>query len=1253
MEIPRITYPRNLPIAAKRVDILEAVRHHPVVIITGETGSGKTTQIPKICLELQRGKHGIIGCTQPRRVAAVTVAHRISEELGEDMGKTAGYKIRFDEKGSRRSLIKIMTDGILLAEAQADPMLRMYSYIIVDEAHERSLNIDFIIGMLRTIIPRRPGFRVIITSATLDTEKFASAFPNAPVISVSGRMYPVDVRWRPLDPDIEEKGDFTHVEAAVNAVDELKQENGGGDILIFMPTEQDIREVCELLKGRSFENTNILPMYARLSWREQRMVFQPMAEQKIIVATNIAETSLTIPGIRYVIDSGLARISQYNPRTRTNSLPIRPISQSSAEQRKGRCGRVEHGVCIRLYDEVDFMNRPLHTVPEILKANLAEVILRMIALKLGDISAFPFIDAPGPRHIRDGIEVLIELGAIMEHAGADGPTYQLTEKGRIMSRLPLDPRISRIIIAGEEEDCLDEIFILAAALSIQDPRERPADSESEADQIHRSWQEPTSDFLTLLKIWNQYHGFLKGNPSHSRLRIFCRDHFLSYRRMREWRDIHDQIRSIYTEEWPRRTPLQTGGKAPERKKMSMPDRLHRAVLSGFLSNVAIKKEKNIYMGAKGKEAMIFPASGLWNRGGPWIVAAEIVETSKRFARTAANIDPAWLEEIGSHLCSRSYMEPHWDNKRGQVAALEKITLYSLTIVENRSVSYGPIDPDDASRIFAMALASGDVTKHISFLDHNQKLIERIENIENKIRRRNLLIEETDIARFYEERLPGIYDLRTLQRIILDTGNDDFLRMSEADLLRMSPDKEIEKLFPDEVSAGPLRFPLAYRFMPGTEGDGITMMIPWGVLSDIPAPAMDWTIPGLLQEKVLALLKGLPKAYRKKLHPIQDVYEAFEQETSDKGKPLITALGSFIRNRYNVEIPFSAWPLEHLPDHLKIRYVITDETGRELTSGRDFQYLQDTIHQDEESSAFEKIRPQWERDGISRWDFGDLPEYIILGPPRHPTGLAYPALAVIDGKVALRLFRNQKEAASSHLSGVAGLYTLHFPDEMKHLSKSLALKGEIKEEAACLGGHKTVERLLLEKVKQDLFALPIRTSTAFSRHAADVVSRILPHGQEVLSMAGPLLTACNRTRVVLSALSASHRKDPLAMTFLKDMEKELAQLMPPDFLQRYPAARHPYLLRYLKALAIRGERGVLHVERARMRGKEVKDFEHKYFEFLSSPTASDSEEKRNAIDELYWMIEEYKISLFAQEMKTAFPVSKKRLEDKITEIDRMA
>ncbi|MGD0275557.1 MAG: ATP-dependent RNA helicase HrpA, partial [Syntrophales bacterium] len=1050
----------------------------------------------------------------------------------------------------------------------------------------------------------------------------------------------------------EEKGDFTHVEAAVRAVDELMQENVGGDILIFMPTEQDIRESCEHLTERSHENTIILPMYARLSWKEQRLVFQRMPQQKIIVATNIAETSLTIPGIRYVIDSGLTRLSQYNPRTRTNSLPIRPISQSSAEQRKGRCGRVEHGICIRLYDEVDFMNRPLHTVPEILRANLAEVILRMIALKLGDILTFPFIDTPRPRHIRDGIEVLVELGAITEYADADSLTYRLTEKGQIMSRLPLDPRISRIIIAGEEEDCLDEIFILAAALSIQDPRERPADSESEADRIHRSWQEPTSDFLTLLKIWNQYHSFLKGNPSHNRMRKFCRDHFLSYRRMREWRDIHDQIRSIYTEECPRRTHLQTSGKVSERKKISMPGRVHRAVLSGFLSNVAMKKEKNVYTGAKGKEAMIFPASGLWNHGGPWIVAAEIVETSKRFARTAANIDPVWIEEIGSHLCSRSYMEPHWDNKRGQVVALEKITLYDLAVVESRPVPYGPIDPDDASRIFAMALASSDVTKHIPFLGHNQKLIEHIENIESKIRRRNLLIEETDIAHFYEERLPGIYDLKTLQGIIRDTGNDDFLRMTEADLLRMSPDNEIEKLFPDEVFAGPLRFPLSYRFMPGTEGDGITMMIPWGVLSEIPAPAMDWTIPGLLQEKVLALLKGLPKAYRKKLHPIQDMYEAFEQETSDKSKPLITALSSFIHNRYNVEIPFSAWPFEHLPDHLKIRYVITDETGRELISGRDFRHLQDTIHHDEESSAFEKIRPQWERDEIFRWDFGDLPEYVILGSASHPTGLAYPALAVIDGKVALRLFRNQKEAASSHLMGVAGLYSLHFRDEMKYLLKSLSLRTYMKDTVSCFGGHKAIEGILMDKVKHDLFAMPVRTTASFAEHAASVASRILPHGQDVLKAARPLFEACQQVKEVIAGLSKSQRRDSLAVSFLKDMEDEFAQLMPMDFLQRYPAERYSWLLRYLKALIIRTERGIQHVGKSQLRSKEIAVFRIRYLELLASAVLLCSPEKRKAMDELFWMIEEYKVSLFAQELKTAVPVSRKRLEDKISCIELM-
>ncbi len=813
--LPRVSIPEALPIAARRADIVDAIRKNPVVIITGETGSGKTTQIPKMCLEAGRGVDGKIGCTQPRRVAAITVSQRIAEEMGEDPGRSVGYKIRFEDRTSADVFIKIMTDGILLMEAQADPFLNGYDTIIVDEAHERSLNIDFVLGMLKNLLRKRRDLKVVITSATIDTEKFSAAFGGAPILEVSGRMYPVDIRYEPLDEGMEEREEITHVEAAVRAVDGIIDAGEGGDILVFMPTEQDIRESCDLLEGREHRGVKILPMYARLSSQDQRRVFFPMRERKIVVATNVAETSITIPGIRFVIDTGLARISYYNPRTRTSSLPVRPVSRSSADQRAGRCGRVEHGVCIRLYSREDYENRALYTAPEILRSNLAEVILRMLTLRIDDPAAFPFVDPPAPKSFRAGYDILEELGAIERENGEDGAArYRLTARGRRMARLPLDPRISRMILEAETEGCLGEILVIAAALSTQDPRERPSGKEKEADGAQALFVNPSSDFLTLINIWERFHENGPSAKSPGRLRKYCRDHFLSFRRMREWRDVHGQIREIVEEQAP-----PPGEKHPAKKQAGDPQawygRIHRSVLSGYLSNIAVKKEKNTYGATGGRQVVIFPGSGLYNRGGDWIVAAEIVETTQLFARTAANIDREWLEALGGSLCRSIYLNPRWDRKRGEVTALERVSLYGLVIVEGRRVSYGRIDPQEATQIFIReALVPAEMERPLPFLAHNRDLIERVRDMENRLRRRTFLTTDDVLAAFYEERLQDIYDVRTLQRMVRDRGSDSFLRMTEEDVLRQAPDPAELSLYPDTVAAGRLALPLSYRFRPG-------------------------------------------------------------------------------------------------------------------------------------------------------------------------------------------------------------------------------------------------------------------------------------------------------------------------------------------------------------------------------------------------------------------------------------------------------
>jgi len=1236
---------------ARRAEIVAAIRRHPVVIITGETGSGKTTQIPKMCLEAGRGLEGQIACTQPRRIAATTVAARIAEEMGEAVGRSVGYKIRFDERTSRDAFLKIMTDGILLMETQRDPLLRAYDTIIVDEAHERSLNIDFILGILKTILPRRRDLRIVITSATIDTEKFSKAFNEAPVIEVSGRLFPVEVRYRPIDPKMEESGEMTPVEAAVRAVDELVEGRQRGDILIFMPTEQDIRETCMLLTGRGKEDAAVLPLFSRLTPGEQQLVFRPLAVRKIVIATNVAETSITIPGIRYVIDTGLARIAQYNPRSRTEGLPVRAISRSSADQRKGRCGRVADGVCIRLYSEEDYLGRPVYTPPEIVRSNLAGVILRMLSLHLGDVEGFPFIDRPAVKSVHDGIETLRELGAIEQGKKDDrGPAHpwRLTERGRHMARLPLDPRISRIILEARKEGCLREIVIVAAALGIQDPRERPAEKEAQADQKHKAFQDPGSDFSALLTLWRRCYGREKTANGQGGLRRFCREHFLSYRRIREWRDIHDQILEILAEQ-----QLIARNEAPAKLQgEAFYAALHKSILSGFLGHIAVKKEKNLYMATHGRQAMLFPGSGLFNRGGNWIVAAEMVETSRLFARTAANIDSAWLEELGGDLCRRTYAAPHWEKDRGEVVASEQVTLFGLVIVPSRPVSYGRIDPDEASRIFVReALVTGEVKRPLPFLTYNLALIETIVGMEEKLRRRDILTSEETMAQFYEKRLPGIFDIRTLQRLVRDRGGDAFLRMSEADLLVREPDASEIALFPEAVPAGGWELGFVYRYDPGQTEDGVTLKIPVQAISAVREASLDWAIPGLLKEKILALIKGLPKEYRRRLVPLGSTVEIILQEMEREGH-LLTALGRFLFRRFGVDIPSDRWPSEALEDHLKLRFSVVDERDQELSSGRDLSILREEFVQETESKAFAAARKTWERSGITTWDFGDLPEQIVLtGKGSHAT-VAFPAVADEEGTVAIRLFRSESEAKHHHKQGVQALYALHFREEMKYLKKSIAPDGDLKLWAAAFGGAKVLETAMLEKVKEDLFAAGVRNAEAFAKHSETVRTRILSRGQEVIKLTQAPVKALYEATELLRKLETANRFNRPVLAFLNALREELPLLLPPDFLCRCDEERIGHLGRYLKALSVRAERGAVHLEKALERGREIRALSDWRGQLLQELPTYASQEKRQALEDFRWMIEEYKISIFAQEIKTAGPISRKRIDARMGEIQRM-
>ncbi len=1267
--LPRIVYPPTLPILERKDDIIAAIRKHPVVVITGETGSGKTTQLPKMCLEAGRGLAGMIGCTQPRRIAATTVARRIAEELGENIGRSIGYQVRFDDQTPREAFIKIMTDGILLMEAQTDPLLRAYDTVIVDEAHERSLNIDFILGILKTILRRRNDLRIVITSATIDTEKFSKAFDSAPIIEVSGRLYPVEVRYEPIDPKLEERGDITAVEAAVRAVESLEERHERGDILIFMPTEQDIRETCALMAGRSKEEVAILPLFSRLSAADQQQVFRPLATKKIVVATNVAETSITIPGIRFVIDSGLARIALYNPRSRTAGLPVRPISKSSADQRKGRCGRVQNGVCIRLYGEDDYLGRPLYTPPEILRSNLAGVILRMLALNLGDIDTFPFIDRPTQKSIRDGIETLLEIGAIeTEDKDARGPTHpwRLTERGRVMAQLPLDPRISRMILEAQKEGCLGEMIVIGASLSIQDPRERPADKESQADQAHAKFKDPASDFSSLLNLWKRYSDGSKSSQTQNGQRRFCRSHFLSYRRMREWREIHDQIFSILSEQRLIycREPFAKSENhdfrgsrkdvPPQKQGADLYAALHRSILSGYLGQIAQKKEKNLYTATHGRQAMIFPGSGLFNRGGNWIVAAEMIETSRLFARTAANIESGWLEELGGDLCKRTYSAPHWEKDRGEVVAFEAVTLFGLAIVTGRPVSFGCIDPDGAARIFIRsALVEGEVKKPPPFLVYNQELVKKIAGFEEKVRRRDLLIDEEAMAQFYEKRLPGIFDIRTLQRLIRDRGGDAFLRMDENDLLVKIPDLGEIALFPEAVSSGGWTLECRYRFDPGNSDDGVTLNIPVHAFPSIPAAGIDWEVPGLVKQKIVALLKGLPKEYRKRLLPLTQTGDIIFNEMERQG-PLPTALSRFIYEKFGVDIPADRWPQEELDDHLKIRYVVMDEKERELAAGRDIGVLRQGFVQTGESRAFTEARRKWEKIGLTAWDFGDLPERVMLADgnlaPNVP--VAFPGLVVEGAQIGIRLFHTESEARRAHRKGVGTLLALRFRDELRHARKSLTPAGDLKLWASAFGGAKVLETAVLDKLIHDLFEADIRTGVSFEAWAERVRSRILPLGQVIVRMAGPPLKALYEATELIRSLEVANRGNGPVLSFLAERRNDLTRLLPPGFLIQYGEERLVHIVRYLRALAIRAERGAVHLKKSREREKEIREFAEWHDHAIRELSAEPSEAKLRALEEFGWLIEEYKVSLFAQELKTALPVSRKRLDAMMGEIKRM-
>jgi len=1240
-----LSYPPELPITAKSSEIIGAIRENQVVIISGETGCGKSTQIPKMCLEAGISGRGRIGHTQPRRIAAITIAHRIAEELGEKLGRSVGYKIRFENKTSAETRVKILTDGMLLAETQSDPRLLEYDALIIDEAHERSLNIDFLLGIAKTLLPLRRELKLIITSATLDIEKFSRAFSDPPVLEVSGRMYPVDVEYRPPRPEDFDDGDTDYVGMAVKAVDYLRAEKAPGDVLIFMPTEQDILETCEILEGRRYHSVTVLPLFARLPAPQQGRVYSVQGP-KIVVATNVAETSLTIPGIKYVIDTGLARVSQYLPVSRINSLPIRAVSKSSADQRKGRCGRVQEGLCVRLYSEEDYASRPQFTPPEILRSNLAEVILRMIDLNLGDPLKFPFVDRPLAKNVEDGYAELVELGAIVRR----GEDYVLTARGRLMARMPVDPRISRMLLEAQKEGCLREVAVIASVLSIRDPRERPPDKAGQADAMHAPFRDPDSDFLTLLNIWDRYHAESPDLASQSRKRKFCHESFLSYPRMREWTFIHNELTGILKE---LRIPL--GRTAPAEMSKDLYAAIHRSILSGYLSNIAVHKERNIYTAAKGREVMVFPGSTLFGKNATWIAAAEMVRTSRLFARVAARIQSEWLEDLGGDLCRYSYQNVRWDKDKGQVLADERAELFSLEIVSGRPIPYGRIDPDESHRVFVRAaLVDGRIKGPLDFLRHNLDLRGRLSTIEDKLRKRDILVDEKALEEFYSKRLAGVYDLRGLKNRIARRGGSGFLFMKETDLLRVFPDPEELSLFPDDWTIRGKRLKVTYKFAPGDPDDGATLTVLLELLSRLPEESLQWGIPGYFNEKIEALIKGLPKRYRKLFVPVSDAARAVIEEMDPSEGSLFSALSAFVKQRFRADVPVSAWAGVDLPPHLKMRVSVVDHAGQEVAAGRDFETLRKLRREAVSAAARDpetwiQAGRKWERTGITSWDFGEMPEIVSIG-----SGVvAFPGLEPAAGdKVNLRLFKTPEQALASHKKGVAALLLLRFSKDLKFVQKRLALPVEHLKTALYFGGKDAFERMLLDNLKKEVFEKNIRTEAEFKATGETVVRELFEKSQALLQAVGPILEAYQETHVALYAIEKTNPENKALADICSEIRKDMDRLVPKNFLEIYGLERLAQLPRYLDALRLRADRAQNDLEKDRRKAAQAEPFLKTLEKLRASIKADSRAEEKAAVEEFRWMVEEFKVSLFAPEVKTPFPISPTRLTARLKEIEKL-
>ncbi|MDN3518579.1 ATP-dependent RNA helicase HrpA [Aquisalimonas lutea] len=1219
---PEPAYPDDLPVVEHREAIRDAIRDHQVVVLCGETGSGKSTQLPKICLELGRGIDGMIAHTQPRRLAARTLAGRIAEELETPVGEGVGYKIRFTDRVSERTWIKLVTDGMLLAEIQGDGVLEAYDTIIIDEAHERSLNIDFLLGYIKRILPRRPDLKVIITSATIDPERFSRHFDDAPVLHVSGRTYPVEVRYRPLAAADEGDRDRDQQTAIVDAVDELARE-GPGDVLVFLATEREIRETAEALRKQHPPGTEILPLFARLSAAEQQRVFQPHGGRRIVLATNVAETSVTVPGIRYVVDTGVVRLSRYSFRSKVQRLPIEPISQASADQRAGRCGRVAPGVCIRLYSEEDYQNRPAFTDPEIRRTNLAAVILQMQALGLGGVEAFPFVEPPDRRYINDGYRSLFELRAV-----DDG--RRLTALGRQLARLPVDPTIGRMLLAAGEQGAVSELLVIAAALSIQDPRERPLEAQQAADQAHRQWQDERSDFLGFVNLWQDYQ-HQRRHLSSNKLRRWCRDHYLSPLRMREWADIHRQLKELVTGQGYRAN-TEPADYAP----------LHRALLTGLLGNVAMRSDDSGYLGARDLKLTIFPGSALAKRRPKWIVAAELVETSRVFARTVAAVDPREVEGVAGHLVQRSYSEPHWDRRKGRVSAYETVTLYGLPLVTGRKVDYGRIDPAEAREIFLrQGLVEDRVDSKGRFREHNRALIADIRELEEKSRRRDVLVDADRLYAFYAERVPeDVYDLRGFERWRrkVEDKQPRRLYMTREALMQHGAEEVTGTRYPEALQVGELQLPLSYHFEPGHADDGVSLQVPLAALNQLAPEPLEWLVPGLLEEKVTALIRGLPKALRRHFVPAPDfAREALAAMTPGRGS-LIDALRRQLHRMTGVDVPPETWDAVTLPDHLRMNIQVYDAEGGLLERGRDLRALQDRLG-DRASTDFRAGRREstWERRGITRWDFGELPETVEFR--QHGiTVRGYPAIVDEGASVALEVTDAPEAAEQRTRAGIRRLVRLQLRDTVAYLRDHLPDFQRMALQYQGLGGSDELRDELLAAVVDRVFlsgrALP-RDEAAFRVMLDAGREELVAEGERFARRVARIL---ERYHVLRKALKEPRGLE--GMDSFRDMSEHLDALVFPHFLLELPAELLEHLPRYLDGLEHRLTKQAEDPRRDAQRTHLVRPWWEAWQDRAARHREAGIHDPE--LQRMRHLLEEYRISLFAQHLGTAMPASEKRL-----------